>query len=495
MTRTRAGGIRRLLGAVVRAVVYGCVGGFVVLVVVLVTYLEGRVDLSVWHEAKLDAEFTHRSGVDTLAEYQALEDALFAQLQERVRARIDDDERRLFNRYHAGSRSDPETWSPNWNRTFELVAERPVAGVLLLHGMSDSPYSMRGLAQRLHAAGAHVVGLRLPGHGTAPSGLVRVRARDMIAASRLGVRHLHSVVGERPLYIIGYSTGGALGVLYALDSLEDAALPPLDGLALMSPAVGVTPVAALAIWQARLGHLLGLRKLSWNSILPEYDPFKYNSFAVNAGDQVYRMTAEIHAKLDADGAAERLRDFPPVLAFQSVVDATVSTPALVEGLLDKLPQGDHELVLFDVNRLTEAERLLAVNPRAAIAAEVADLTRPYTLSLITNLDGDTAAVVVRQRPPGTQMAEEVPLGLAWPQGVYSLSHVAIPFAKDDPLYGGIAVPAGTGLWLGELALRGERGVLQIPASDMLRQRWNPFFPYLEQRVLRFVGAGGGGAVP
>jgi hypothetical protein len=44
---------------------------------------------------------------------------------------------------------------------------------------------------------------------------------------------------------------------------------------LLSPEIGVIPLAALAIWQARLGHLLGLQKLEWNSILPEYEPYKY----------------------------------------------------------------------------------------------------------------------------------------------------------------------------------------------------------------------------
>ena len=41
--------------------------------------------------------------------------------------------------------------------------------------------------------------------------------------------------------------------------------------------------------------------------------------------------------------------------------------------------------------------------------------------------------------------------------------------------------------LGEIALRGERGVLQIPSGDMLRQRWNPFHPYVEKRRLEFTG--------
>ena len=34
-----------------------------------------------------------------------------------------------------------------------------------------------------------------------------------------------------------------------------------------------------------------------------------------------------------------------------------------------------------------------------------------------------------------------------------------------------------------LAIRGEKGVLAIAAADMLRQRWNPFYEYQEQRIV------------
>ena len=108
-----------------------------------------------------------------------------------------------------------------------------------------------------------------------------------------------------------------------------------------SPISGVmtlgTGAAALAVWQARLGRWLGLEKLAWNDLQPEYDPFKYGSFAVNAGDQVYRLTEEIRSELGQLGATDNLEQFPPVLAFQSVVDATVSTQAVINGLFQKLP--------------------------------------------------------------------------------------------------------------------------------------------------------------
>jgi len=62
--------------------------------------------------------------------------------------------------------------------------------------------------------------------------------------------------------------------------------------------------------------------------------------------------------------------------------------------------------------------------------------------------------------------------------LFALSHVALPFPPDDPLYGEYPARTGSGLHLGDIALRGERGVLRISASERLRLRWNPFFPYL-----------------
>jgi len=273
----------RLLG-------YGSLGGLVAVVAVFVLHMERRPDLKIWHTADLDAEFTTDAPVRSFKDYLTLEDRLFDQLEKRVYERLRPEDRHRLNRFSKNSLSDPKRWPTNWNRTFELPSESPTAGVLLVHGMSDSPYSLRTIGLRLNAEGVWVVGLRLPGHGTAPAGLVRVTWEDMAAAVLLAVRHLYEKIDERPLAIVGYSTGGALGVHYALTTLKDPHLPKIDRLVLVSPSIGVTPIAVLASWQARLGRLLGADKLAWNSILPEYDPFKYGSFAVNAGAQVYRLT-------------------------------------------------------------------------------------------------------------------------------------------------------------------------------------------------------------
>ena len=80
-----------------------------------------------------------------------------------------------------------------------------------------------------------------------------------------------------------------------------------------------------------------------------------------------------------------------------------------------------------------------------------------------------------------------PLALAWPRFVFSLSHVAVPFPEDDPLYGLTPDPGEDyGVRLGQLEPRGERGVLLVSVDDLMRLKCNPFFPYLEERLREWV---------
>jgi len=461
-------------------------GGIITILVLAVVYLNHQPDLKVWHTTKLDTEFTKKSPVKTFLEYQALEERLFAQLKERVYNRIEPEDQFSINRYYQGSKSDPDQWSPNWNRSFELSTDTPVAGVLLLHGMSDSPYSLHNLGTRLHEEGAHVVGLRVPGHGTAPSGLAYVHWQDMAAAVKLAVYHLHEQLGDKPVYIVGYSNGGALALHYALSVIEDSTLPPIKKLVLISPEIGVTKLAGLAIWQERIGYVLGLEKLRWVDVLPEYDPFKYNSFAINAGDQAYRLTIENRKRLDALAEAKKLDQLPPILAFQSVLDATVSAPALVQELFEKLPDAGHELVAFDINRIAIVEQMLKSDPKENIDSIINNPGNRFTFSLVTNDNENSEQVSVRTRKPGQTDITKTDLDLAWPRDIFSLGHIALPFPAQDPLYGSGEQQDNSELQLGNIAIRGEKGMLRVPASAMLRIHWNPFYPYLEQRTLHHI---------
>lgn len=79
-----------------------------------------------------------------------------------------------------------------------------------------------------------------------------------------------------------------MAVEYATSGLEGEVVPPVNGLILLSPALRLQPAATLAKFQLGLSFLPGFGKLAWESTAPEYDPYKYNSFPVNAGEQTYQ---------------------------------------------------------------------------------------------------------------------------------------------------------------------------------------------------------------
>ncbi len=453
--------------------------------------LSQKPDLKVWHTARLEEEFSSRKKLKDFSEYLQLEERLFQELDEKVKAHVDEVDQHSFNRFHAGSISDPERGKRNWNRSFELKPAKPTGegsagGILLLHGLSDSPYSLRKLGETLQGQGYYVVGLRIPGHGTAPSGLTRVRWQDMAAAVELAMLHLQEKVGTAPVSVVGYSNGGALAVHYGVESLERKELPRVKKIVLISPEIGITPMAGLAIWQKRIGRLLGLQKLQWESVSPEYDPFKYSSFPVNAGDLAHRLTKVNRDKLARLSASGKLDSFPPILAFQSVVDATVSTPALVNDLFFQLPENRHELVMFGLNRSAKIEFLLSHDPEQKLPEVLEDSRRKFVFTVLTDENSPDGEVVERTWPVGAAKPATQATGLQWPAQTYSLTHVALPFAADDPVYGTGNPDQPEAVSLGNLAWRGERGVLRMTGNDMLRLRWNPFYSYQEKRILSFL---------
>ncbi len=449
----------------------------------------GAPPLEPWHTEKLTAEFAadRADEIRTFEDYRQLENELFQQLDEKVYARVGTGPEYALARYSPGSAADPRGRSPDWNRSFELPVDDAVGGVLLLHGMTDAPYTLRTLGKALHKNRYWVLGLRLPGHGTAPSGLASASWQDMAAAVRLGADHLASEIGGKPVHIVGYSTGAALALDFTLDALEGEGAPVPASLVLISPAIGVHATAALAGLKTGLAALPGLGSLAWLQVLPEFDPYKYNSFATNAGAQVHDLTRSVARRLRERARSGPDKVLPPTLVFKSTVDATVSTDAVVDRLLKRLAPNRHELVLFDINRLAIKSKLMISDPGPLTDRLMAEAGLPFSVTFVTNESPDSSAVVARHKPPLSSEAKSTErLKLDWPRGVISLSHVALPIPPDDPLYGRRPPENDDFLFLGEMALQGERGLLRLPTDWLLRLRYNPFYDYLETRSVKWM---------
>jgi alpha-beta hydrolase superfamily lysophospholipase len=445
-------------------------------------------DLQPWHRlsSTLEARAADITPAFTLEQYLAREDAVFREARSQVDAIVSPGADALVpNRYVAASRSSPDRLPEPGNRTHIRSASPARGGALLVHGLTDSPYSMRALAERLNANGFYTLSLRMQGHGTVPGGLVNTSWEDWIAAVRMGARHVRAQIGpDLPLVLVGYSNGGALLTKYTLDALEDGSLPAPSKLILLSPMIGVSPAANLASTVSLLGPLVP--KARWVDIIPEYNPFKYNSFPANAGTQTARITRALRSQVARAQEQGLLAKMPPVLAFQSVVDTTVSTPAVIADLFDHLPPGRSELVLFDLNREAGIDTFTKTD--AVLPKLIGSGRRNYSATLVTNVNADTSDVAAISVAAGSDaITSNEPLGLSWSPSVYSLSHIALPFPIDDPIYGGVGRGRELGsVSLGRLSARGEKGTLIVPAEELMRMTRNPFFPYLAQRVERWV---------
>jgi hypothetical protein len=225
--------------------------------------------------------------------------------------------------------------------------------------------------------------------------------------------------------------------------------------------------------------------------MPEFDPYKYNSFATNAAEQVHGLTRSVARRIAARAGSDANPVLPPTLVFKSTVDATVSVDAVVDRLLKHLRPERHELVLFDINRFAAKSSLLIADPAPLTDRLMAEKKLPFVVALITNENPESRAVVARRKPSFSGGASNTePLNLTWPRGVISLSHVALPFEPDDPLYGQGPPREEDILFLGQMAIQGERDLLKIPYSFLVRIRYNPFYDYLETRVLEWFDQAG-----
>jgi predicted alpha/beta-fold hydrolase len=219
--------VKRLVSFFLRTLGSAALGLAIIGGVLYAHFLRSGPELEVWHRAPLDEEFTAArvKDVRTLADYVALEQRLFTELDREVYAHVERKTRCHTSATHVAAAAIRIAGRTTGTAASSSGRPRaPSGAALLLHGLTDSPYSMRSIGEHLAARGYHVVGLRLPGHGTAPAGLLNFTVEDMRAAVDLAVRDLQGHLRpDQPFLIMGYSNGAALAVDYALRQRTDPA--------------------------------------------------------------------------------------------------------------------------------------------------------------------------------------------------------------------------------------------------------------------------------
>jgi hypothetical protein len=276
-----------------------------------------------------------------------------------------------------------------------------------------------------------------------------------------------------------------MAVDYALrcDDIDD--LPCPDGLVLMSPGIAVAPVAAATNWHAAVSWIPFFEKFKWGSILPEVDPFKFTSFPKRPAWEVFKISKRTHKRLSKPREAAKL---PPILTFQSVVDNTISAPAIVSLLYNKLPANGSELVVYDINRNSTLLHLMKSAPQDPIGYFESAAPMNFGVTILRNRNPSSVEVDSWSLAAGGDEPVISETNFGWPDDIYSLSHIALPFRTDDLVYGdSSARHAGNpGIVFGALAPRGEQGVLLLTSDYFLRTRHNPFFEFQSRHLTRWL---------
>jgi len=468
---------------------------FVVLLVLTIAGIGLRLrhipQLRAWHTFIPNEMSAAEIDNATWEQYIERENAVFAEVLREVVLDRPKSEQDFLNRFYKGSKVFPPSFDVDWNRSFLFVPENPVGAVVLLHGLTDSPYSLRHIGKLYYAKNFSVVGIRLPDHGTVPAALKKSHWTKWTAAARLAVRKAQTLKPEdKPLHIAGFSQGGALAIKYALEALENPNLAMPDKLVLISPMAGITRLSRLIEIKAVLARIPGFQKALWISIIPEFNPFKYNSFPVNGVRQARLLISEMRRRIVRLHNSSKMENFPSTIAFQSIVDYTVSTPALINNFFNYLPNNASELVLFDVNRDTVFMPLVRPIFLNMMSKLIPDLPQRYRITIVGNAGQGDSEAVERTIAPGALEYSVRRLGINYPPHVFSLSHISLPFPCYDALYGSAPDPETKnefGINLGLVAgSHGERGVLEINTNMFFRISSNPLFPYIAMRINEII---------
>lgn len=135
---------------------------------------------------------------------------------------------------------------PRHATQYYLHSRKQAKSILIMHGLYESPNYMRSLSLAFFGAGYNVINLRLAGHfEKAKFSDLHVAAEDWQQNAEDGLR-LARILGDQ-VEILGYSTGGTLGVYLSLKYPQI-----IKKLYLISPALKLSLPVHTAV--STLGH-------------------------------------------------------------------------------------------------------------------------------------------------------------------------------------------------------------------------------------------------
>ncbi|MDH2435482.1 alpha/beta fold hydrolase [Pokkaliibacter sp. MBI-7] len=229
----------------------------------------------------------------------------------------------------------PQEWRPPAD-----ISSKPQKGILLVHGLGDSPWSFHDLGEQLARQGFLVRTVLLPGHGSRPEDMLHVTLEDWQRVVDEQVTVLRKEVGQ--VYLGGFSTGGNLVTDYAYRHGDIA------GLVLFSPAFkSDSRIDWLAPW------------ISWarpwlrdpEAMATTQNPVRYLNVPTNGFAQFYRSSAQVQ-----DDLAQAYTK--PVFMVVAEHDSVLDTQYLLDTFSHRFEHPDSRLIWYGEAPATRDPRVI-----------------------------------------------------------------------------------------------------------------------------------------
>ena len=240
----------------------------------------------------------------------------------------------------------------------EQTGGRPI-GVLLVHGFTGSPASMKPWGRALHEQGYAVEVPRLPGHGTRWQDLNQVSWTDWYAEASAAFDRLRSSCDA--VVVGGLSMGGSVALRLAEERGDQ-----VDGIVLVNPFVSSTRKELVAI--PVLKHVVpGLKGVVNDIKKPGQDEVGYPKLPLKGLAQVLEMWKVLVPDLG--------RVTQPLLYFRSTIDHVIdasSSPTVLQAVAstdveERMLEDSYHVATLD----NDADRIITES-----AAFVARVTAP-----------------------------------------------------------------------------------------------------------------------
>lgn len=196
-------------------------------------------------------------------------------------------------------------------------------GVLLVHGLGDTPYSFVNVAQHLADKGYLVRTVLLSGHASKVGDLQLPRLEDWQGTVKHHIALLKEDVGS--VWVGGYSTGANLVTEQAI--LDDA----INGVLLFSPAF--QPNSSSVKYAGLASYFV-----TWADQDPEDNPLRYNSLPMSAAAVYYETSVKVRDQLDGASYDK------PVFMLMSEADRVINSQFAIDVFSKQFTNPNNRLV-------------------------------------------------------------------------------------------------------------------------------------------------------